>query len=181
MKGESIMAEDILIVVDMQNDFVDGALGTAEAVAIVPNVIEKVKKFDGEVIFTQDTHGEDYLTTQEGRLLPVVHCIKGTEGWQLIDELDKFKEENGCLCYEKPTFGCVALAEDLATRYAEGEIGSVEFIGLCTDICVISNALMVKAHIPEVPIKLDPSCCAGVTPEKHEAAIEAMKSCQILI
>ncbi len=175
------MAEDILVVVDMQNDFVDGSLGTKEAVAIVPNVIDKVKNFDGEVIFTQDTHGEDYPDTQEGGLLPVVHCIRGTRGWELIDELREFKDKNRCLCYEKPTFGCVALAKDLKTRYDKGEIASIEFIGLCTDICVISNALMVKAHIPEVPIKLDPACCAGVTPQKHDAAIETMESCQILI
>jgi len=171
----------ILIVVDMQKDFVDGALGTKEAVAIVDAVVEKVKNFDGEVIFTRDTHFENYMETQEGKNLPVVHCVKNTDGWQIIPKLDVLCKEMGCKCYDKPTFGSTELAEDLKKAYAAGEIESVELIGLCTDICVVSNALMIKAFMPELPVALDSACCAGVTPAKHEAALETMRSCQILV
>lgn len=167
-----------LIVIDMQKDFVDGALGSKEAEAIVPAVVNKVNAFDGEVIFTKDTHFEDYLTTSEGVVLPVEHCIKGTEGWQLIPPLEKYCTDNNCKVYEKLTFGSVELAQDmLALQNAD----SIELIGLCTDICVVSNALLLKAFLPEVPIKVDATCCAGVTPEKHAAALETMRSCQILV
>ena len=171
----------ILIVVDMQKDFVDGALGTKEAVAIVDAVVEKVKNFDGEVIFTRDTHFENYMETQEGKNLPVVHCVKNTDGWQIIPKLDVLCKEMGCKCYDKPTFGSTELAEDLKKAYAAGEIESVELIGLCTDICVVSNALILKANFPEKDIYVDSTCCAGVTPETHSAALNTMKMCQINI
>lgn len=175
------MPKRILVVVDMQNDFVTGALGTKEAQAIVPAIINKVKNFDGEIIFTQDTHLENYLETQEGKMLPVEHCIKGTEGWELVKELEQLRKQYSYIVYEKPTFGSVRLAQDLEPRYQAGEIESVEVIGLCTDICVISNALMLKAFMPELPILADSFCCAGVTPQKHEAALETMRSCQIQV
>ena len=167
-----------LIVIDMQKDFVDGALGTKEAEAIVSAILDKVNSFDGEVIFTKDTHFEDYLTTSEGAMLPVEHCIKGTEGWQLLPLLEKYCTENNCKVYEKLTFGSVELAQDML---AEQTIESIELIGLCTDICVVSNALILKAFLPEVTIKVDSACCAGVTPEKHAAALETMRSCQICV
>ena len=175
-----------LIVVDMQKDFVNGALGTKEAEAIVPAVLEKINSFEGEIIFTKDTHFENYLSTSEGKLLPVEHCIKETDGWRLIDELENYCSEHNCKVYEKLTFGCKELAQDLleeqltAQNEAE-EIFSIELIGLCTDICVVSNALLLKAFLPEVEIKVDASCCAGVTPDKHKAALETMSSCQIMV
>lgn len=163
----------ILVVVDMQNDFIDGALGTPEAVAIVPYVRERVKNFDGKVIFTRDTHFENYLATEEGRRLPVPHCIKGTHGWQISDELLPFCTE----VIDKLTFG----SSELISRL--GEYGdapeSITLLGLCTDICVISNALLIKAFYPEVPIAVDSRGCAGVSPESHTNALMAMKTCQI--
>ncbi len=167
----------ILIVVDMQNDFIDAALGTKEAVAIVENVKNKIRSYPVEdVIATMDTHGENYMDTQEGKNLPVVHCIKGTEGWKIREDIAELLA--GAKIYEKPTFGSVALAEDLKKINEEEEI-ELELIGLCTDICVVSNALLLKANMPEVTISVDSSCCAGVTPEKHLAALETMRSCQI--
>ena len=163
-----------LIVVDMQTDFVNGALGTAEAQAIVANVEKKIRAFDGKVIFTRDTHEENYMTTQEGRNLPVPHCIRGSEGWEIIPELRTLCDD----VIDKPTFGSVALAARLA---AAGDAESVELIGLCTDICVISNALLMKAMMPEVPVSVDASCCAGVTVESHNNALSAMKMCQIAV
>lgn len=171
----------VLLVIDMQKDFVDGSLGTSEACRIVPAVIEKVSSFDGKVIFTRDTHQANYLETQEGKFLPVEHCIEGTPGWELIPELDAFRVEKGCDVYDKPTFGSVDLARDLTEMYLNGEVDSVELIGLCTDICVVSNAFMIKAFMPELPVSVDPACCAGVTPEKHDAALETMRSCQIIM
>ena len=167
----------ILIVVDMQNDFIDGALGTAEAVAIVPKVAEKIKNFDGTVIYTRDTHEEHYMETQEGRNLPVPHCIRDTEGWQIRTEL----QQAGAEVVDKPTFGSRALAEKLVDMNREEAIDSITLIGLCTDICVISNAFVIKAFLPETPIIVDAACCAGVTPESHERALEAMKVCQIAV
>lgn len=173
---------NVLVVVDMQNDFIDGALGTKEAVEIVPRVIERVKGFDGWVLYTRDTHEGNYLDTQEGRNLPVVHCIRGTQGWELHPLIEALRKE---LPLDKPTFGSVQLGELLKSRdeelKAEGKPGieSVTLIGLCTDICVISNALLVKAYLPEVPVSVDGSCCAGVTPESHETALSAMRMCQI--
>ena len=169
----------ILIVVDMQKDFVDGALGTAEAVAIVPAVVEKIKEYKKEDIFvTRDTHQKDYLSTQEGCNLPVEHCIEGTPGWELDSKVAE--AVSGAAVVNKPTFGSTALV-DMVKKIAEKEDISIELIGLCTDICVVSNALLLKAAMPEVEISVDASCCAGVTPEKHEAALETMRSCQIQV
>ncbi len=168
----------ILVVVDMQKDFIDGALGTAEAEAIVPKVREKIAEYrDGGhcVVFTRDTHGADYLKTQEGRMLPVPHCIEGTDGW----EIDPRLETADSLVIDKPAFGSIELAEKLTEMDKASGLESIELVGLCTDICVISNAILVKAALPEVPVMVDPQCCAGVTPESHDRAIEAMKVCQI--
>lgn len=170
--------QDILIVVDMQNDFISGALGTAEAQAIVPKVVEKVKGFTGRVIFTRDTHFENYLSTQEGRNLPVPHCIKGSDGWQICAELAPLCTEPPV---DKPTFGSYTLAELLATANIREPIGSITLVGLCTDICVIANAMVIKAFLPEVTVKVDAACCAGVTPESHKTALDAMSPCQIVI
>ena len=170
--------KDVLIVVDMQNDFIDGALGTAEAVSIVPKVVEKVKAFPGTVIFTRDTHTENYLSTQEGRKLPVTHCVKGTSGWQIRDELEALRTNNAV---DKPGFGSTALAHMLASMDKAEGLSSVTLVGLCTDICVISNAMLIKAALPEVPVIVDAACCAGVTPASHKNALEAMKMCQIEI
>ena len=166
----------ILIVVDMQNDFIDGALGTKEAVAIVPKVEEKIRNFDGEVFFTRDTHETYYLETQEGKNLPVKHCIRDTEGWQIRKELDALRKTEPI---DKETFGSTDLVGELVTLNEDQGIGSITLVGLCTDICVISNAMLLKAFLPEVPIMVDSLCCAGVTPESHERALEAMKACQI--
>lgn len=173
--------KNVLVVVDMQKDFVDGSLGTKEAVAIIDAVVKKVKEFEGELIFTRDTHYENYMESQEGKNLPVVHCVINTEGWEIIPELEAIRQSRSHACYDKPTFGCTVLAEDLRDAYESGEIGTVELIGLCTDICVVSNALLIKAFCPELPVSVDSSCCAGVTPEKHAAALETMRSCQIYV
>lgn len=167
----------VLVVVDMQKDFISGALGTKEAEAVVDNVAEVIRTFDGEVIFTRDTHTDKYLETQEGRNLPVSHCIKDSDGWQLDKKLVSLRTEPVKI-FDKPTFGSVALAEYLKENE---ELESVTLIGLCTDICVISNALLIKAFLPEVEIRVMENCCAGVTPKSHENALEAMKMCQIKI
>ena len=164
-----------LIVVDMQNDFIDGALGTVEAQAIVPYVKEKIASFDGRVIFTRDTHFENYMETAEGKHLPVPHCIKGTHGWQIRPELDALRKTEPI---DKITFGAKELVEYLKN---ETNIESVTFLGLCTDICVISNVMLVKAFYPELPISVDARGCAGVTPESHKNALSAMQMCQIEI
>jgi len=170
---------NVLIVVDMQNDFIDGALGTEEAVKIVPKVVEKIKTFEGKVLYTRDAHTEDYLSTQEGQNLPVEHCIKGSFGWQIRDEIDALRKGEAI---DKPTFGSVDLGEELQRLHNSGDpIESITLIGLCTDICVISNAMLAKAFLPEVPIIVDASCCAGVTVESHKQALGAMKACQIAI
>jgi len=169
----------ILVVIDMQNDFIDAALGTPEAAAIVEAVKDKISSYPaGDVIATMDTHGENYMETQEGRNLPVVHCVRGTDGWQIRPEISELLK--GARIYEKPTFGSTALAEDLRALAQTDEI-ELELVGLCTDICVVSNALLLKAFMPEVPISVDAACCAGVTPEKHLAALETMRSCQIRV
>lgn len=167
-----------LIVVDMQRDFVDGALGTAEAVAIVPRVAEKIRTFDGEIFATLDTHDDSYMSTAEGRHLPVPHCIKGTDGVQLDKTVAAALHERGCTTVEKRTFGSVDLPR-LIKEAAGDKDFTLELVGLCTDICVVSNALLLKAHFPEAPIAVDAACCAGVTPQAHAAAIATMKSCQI--
>ncbi len=169
----------ILVVVDMQRDFIDGSLGTKEAQSIVEAVKEKIRTYEPEnVVATRDTHPENYLKTYEGRHLPVEQCIEGTDGWQLYPGIDELL--SGCVIFDKPTFGSVKLAEYLKKLNAASPI-EVEIVGLCTDICVISNALLIKAYLPEVNISLDPKCCAGVTPESHEAALTTMRSCQIQI
>ena len=167
----------LLVVIDMQNDFVTGVLGTKEAQEILPLVNEKIAQAQ-RVIYTLDTHGEDYLSTQEGRKLPVVHCVKGTWGHMLADGL---LVKDGSEKIEKPTFGSVALGETVRGMLERAEIDSVELIGVCTDICVISNAMLLKAYCPELPVLVDASCCAGVTPQSHETALNAMRACQIAI
>lgn len=166
----------VLLVIDMQNDFIDGALGTKEAVLIVPKVADVIRAFDGPVLATRDTHGEDYLTTQEGKKLPVEHCIKGTKGWEIRDEIAQLLKEEPV---DKETFGSVRLGQYLKELDAKEKIEEITLVGLCTDICVISNALLVKAFLPQVPVKVLADCCSGVTPESHDNALEAMKVCQI--
>lgn len=163
----------LLVVVDMQKDFIDGALGTQEAQKIVPEVIDEIKNFDGDVVFTFDTHSSIYLETREGKNLPVEHCIKGTDGWKLHKDIEPLSL--GKKCFYKPTFGSVELAEFVQG----GDYTDITLIGLCTDICVISNAMLIKAFLPEVNVSVKASCCAGVTPESHENALSAMKMCQI--
>ena len=166
----------LLLVIDMQNDFIDGALGTPEAVAIVPAAAEKIRTWVGVLAATMDTHGPDYLSTREGRSLPVVHCVRGTEGWQLRPEIAEALGD--APIFEKPAFGSVALAEYLRTL---PDLEEVQLVGLCTDICVVSNALLLRAFLPETPISVDAACCAGVTPQRHAAALETMAACQIRI
>lgn len=167
----------ILLVIDMQNDFIDAALGSREAKAIVDAVKEKIRSYPAEnVIATMDTHGENYMDTQEGRNLPVMHCIRGTRGWQLQADIAELLRH--VKIYEKPSFGSMELAEELK-KLSEKEEIELELVGLCTDICVVSNALLLKAAMPEVKISVDAACCAGVTVEKHRAALETMRSCQI--
>lgn len=175
------MGNKYLIVIDMQNDFVDGALGTPEAQAIADAVVEEAKSFDGTVAFTLDTHGEDYLSSQEGANLPVPHCIKGTPGWQLIPALDSVAHERNARIFEKPTFGSTDLAAWLQAENAANPIESIELVGVCTDICVVSNALLIKAVLPEVALVVDAALCAGVTPAAHEAALATMRSCQVQV
>ena len=162
-----------LIVVDMQTDFITGSLSSDAAEAIVSAVVDKVKKFDGNVIFTRDTHFEDYLQTQEGRNLPVEHCIKNTDGWQICDELKPYAN----IVVDKVTFGSIDLP-DIIKNFGEN-IEKIELCGLCTDICVISNAMILKAAFPEVPIAVDSKCCAGVSKENHNTALDAMRAVQI--
>ena len=175
------MARNYLIVVDMQEDFINGALGTKEARAIVPAVVEKVKSFDGTVLFTRDHHDENYGTTQEGNFLPVPHCIAHSAGWEFVKPLEELRKACGYKVYEKGAFGSVSMAEELRAEHEKEEIGSIELAGVCTDICVVSNALLLKAYLPEVPVYVDEKCCAGVTPEKHRCALETMKSCQVIV
>ena len=173
----------VLVVVDMQNDFINGALGTKEAEAVVPGVVEKIREFDGKIIATRDTHGEDYLESEEGKHLPVVHCVKGTEGWEIRREVEEaLRAKSGYRVIDKPAFGSVELGACVKKLdETEESVEEITLIGLCTDICVISNALLLKAYLPEVPVRVEASCCAGVTPQSHEQALEAMKMCQIEI
>lgn len=169
----------ILVVVDMQNDFIDGALGTAEAQGIVERVVDKIHSYsEGCIYATRDTHGEDYLETSEGKYLPVKHCIKGTKGWEIREEVALAMPQ--AVIVDKPTFGSEELAQKLWEENNKEEI-EIELIGLCTDICVVTNALLLKTRLPEVKISADASCCAGVTPESHKAALLTMKMCQIEI
>jgi len=179
---------DMLIVVDMQRDFVSGCLGSAEARAIVPQVAARICRADEEgtqVVLTLDTHENDYMDTREGRFLPVPHCIRGTEGWALEPEIAKACKR-GMISFEKPTFGSTALMHHVAALagakgYVNGKGMTVELCGVCTDICVVSNAMLIKAALPEADLIIDSALCAGVTPDKHEAALETMRSCQITV
>lgn len=167
----------ILVVVDMQNDFIDGALGTAEAAGIVDNVVRKIHSYPPDCIYaTRDTHGENYLETPEGKYLPVEHCIKGTEGWEIRKEVAQALPE--AVVVDKPLFGSEELVQKLREESKKEEI-EIELAGLCTDICVVTNALLLKTALPEVRIHVDASCCAGVTPESHAAALLTMKMCQV--
>lgn len=173
---------DVLVVVDMQNDFVSGTLGSAEAREIVPYVVGRV--VDGinrgeKVLFTRDTHEDNYLNTQEGRKLPMAHCVRGTEGWEIIDQLREYTVERQVL--DKPAFGSRELGETLAAMNEQEPVEKITLVGLCTDICVISNAMLLKAFLPETEIVVDAGCCAGVTPKSHKNALEAMKVCQIAV
>ena len=174
------MKNKLLVIVDMQNDFVAGSLGSAEAQAIVDNVCEKIRGWEGVIAFTYDTHGEDYMNTLEGKKLPVPHCIRGTSGWALNDKVRRFAEgellpEKVRIRIEKPTFGSFELVEFAKSMNFE----SIEIVGLCTDICVISNAILLRAGMPDTPIAVDAKCCAGVTPQTHAHALSVMKKCQI--
>lgn len=176
----------VLIVVDMQNDFINGVLGTAEAEAILPAVVDKIMKYralgaEGRILATKDTHFDNYPETREGRKLPAVHCIRGTVGWEFNPAVGQALGGEAEV-YEKPTFGSEHLAEDLKRTYqgCQDEV-EIELIGVCTDICVVSNALLIKAVLPEAEISVDASCCAGVTPESHEAALQTMQMCQITV
>lgn len=168
---------DILLVIDMQNDFIDGSLGTKEAVGIVDRVAEEIRKFPQEDVFaTRDTHEENYLETQEGKKLPVEHCIRGSRGWEINEKIAAALK--GAQVIDKPTFGSKILAEKIAALAETQEI-RVTLTGLCTDICVVSNALLIKAYVPEVLVRVRKDCCAGVTPASHEAALTTMQMCQI--
>lgn len=170
----------ILVVVDMQNDFVDGALGSNEAVAIVDNVVNKINEFDGSIIVTYDTHQDNYMETREGKYLPVPHCIKNTEGWKLNDKVQNALDIKGDYTFiHKPTFGSTELVDVVGAYCDEEENAEVTLVGLCTDICVVSNAMLLKANYPEMNIYVDASCCAGVTVDSHNAALTTMKMCQI--
>ena len=176
----------VLVVIDMQNDFIDGSLGTPEAVGIVPNVVEKIRSWTGPIYATQDTHFHDYLETQEGRVLPGPHCIQGTPGWHIAPAVRAALSEGAgrnesTLYLTKSTFGSKDLAEILAGRNREEPIEEIELAGLCTDICVISNALVIKAFLPEVPLAVDAACCAGVNPESHRNALKVLKMCQVRV
>ena len=169
----------ILVVVDMQNDFIDGVLGSEQAVQIADKVACKINAFDGEIIVTYDTHFSNYLETAEGKKLPVVHCVKGTTGWELNVNVERALKDKKYSVIEKPNFGSpVELPSLIRSKYGDFT-GEIHFIGVCTDICVVSNAIILKANFPEAEIFVDSACCAGVTVEKHKAALETMRSCQI--
>lgn len=171
--------KNILVAVDLQKDFVNGSLGTAEAEAIIENAVKKIKTHNGPIFATYDTHGENYLDTAEGKKLPVVHCVKGTPGWQLDSRIEAaLAEKDNVRFVEKKTFGSTDLPHMIEELCAGDEL-SIELIGLCTDICVVSNALILKASFPESEVSVDASCCAGVTPKLHESALAVMRSCQI--
>lgn len=176
---EEVDMRELLIVIDMQNDFIDGALGTKEAQSIVQQVVQEIGKYDEkDIIATRDTHTQAYLSTQEGKYLPVPHCIYGTHGWEINQQVQQAL--GNALVLDKPTFGSKQLAECVAEISKEEEV-SVTLVGVCTDICVVSNALLLKAYFPEMPIRVIASCCAGVSPETHLAALQTMKMCQIQV
>ena len=169
----------VLLVVDMQNDFITGSLGTVEAQAVIPYATAIVADFPGKIIFTRDTHDDGYLSTQEGAYLPVVHCVEDTPGWQIVEDLLPFTTTAEII--NKPTFGSAELVERLVTLHNENPITEITLIGLCTDICVVTNALLIKTALPEIKVSVDPKACAGVSVAKHDAAIETMRSCQVTI
>ncbi|WP_302609937.1 cysteine hydrolase family protein [uncultured Mitsuokella sp.] len=165
----------VIVVIDMQNDFIDGALGTKEAQVMLPHLVAKLEREkDALLIFTQDTHSKNYMETQEGRNLPVPHCIKPEKGWEIAPSLQPFVKKAAAVI-EKPAFGSLELPKAVAKLQPD----EVELVGLCTDICVISNAMILKAAFPELPAAVDASCCAGVTPASHDNALQAMKMCQV--
>lgn len=168
-----------LVVVDMQKDFIDGSLGSAEAQAILPKVIDKIKNFPGTVVYTRDTHGEDYLETLEGKKLPVVHCVRDTEGWKFQEDIQELVTANRSLVFDKETFGSIQMAGCLQGIDRMAPIDEVIVVGLCTDICVMANATLIRTAMPNTPVRVDASCCAGSTPQAHRCALEAMKSLQI--
>lgn len=173
----------LLVVVDMQNDFITGSLGTKEAEGIIQNVVSKIETYRKEgskVVYTRDTHEKNYLETREGSNLPVVHCVKGTWGWELQEEIEKTRQQTDSI-FDKGTFGSTALGEYVAEEFKKDSQLEIELVGLCTDICVISNALLIKAYCPEIKIAVDARCCAGVSVESHENALMAMKMCQVEI
>ena len=168
---------NILIAVDLQNDFISGCLGSSEAIAIAPIAAQKIRDFSGEILFTMDTHFDDYLSSQEGKRLPIPHCIKGTDGWQLCPEIAPL--QNGRPVFEKSAFGSEELAAYLKCENQKERIDQIILLGVCTDICVISNAMLIKAALPDCPVAVDAAACAGVTPASHENALQAMAACQI--
>ena len=174
---------NVLIVIDMQHDFIDGSLGSPQAQAIVPVVRETIRNFDGPIVFTRDTHDEGYLASQEGKHLPVEHCARGTKGWEIADDLFQVACERGQRVdvLDKPNFGSLDLLSHLKAMHEEEAIETIAMVGLCTDICVVSNALILKAGLPEIPLHVDARCCAGVTHESHEAALLTMKMCQCIV
>lgn len=177
--------QKVLVVIDMQKDFVDGALGSAQAQLIVDNVRNKIEDFDGPIIFTRDTHDTNYLESQEGKFLPVTHCVKNTEGWHIVPGLIEAAEGRPIMSpvsfIDKPNFGSFELLSRLEGMNSVNPIESITLVGLCTDICVVSNAIILKAGLPEIPVYVDSSCCAGVTEESHQAALTTMKMCQCII
>ncbi len=177
MLAGGVFMRCFLVAVDLQNDFVTGVLGTADSPAAAASAERIIADFKGEVVFTRDTHERDYLSTQEGRRLPVSHCVKGSEGWRLCPEVSRFSE--GKKIFDKPAFGSLELADYLISENAKARIDCVTLIGVCTDICVISNALIIKAALPECRVAVIRSACAGATREGHERALAAMRACQI--
>ncbi len=175
------MTNNYLIVIDMQNDFLTGALGTAEGASIINDVAQRAADFPGTVWFTRDTHTAEYLSTQEGQRLPIPHCIEGSEGWQLAPALETVRQTRQGQVFDKPAFGSPQLAEALLQAHQKTPITSITFVGVCTDICVLSNVLLCKAFLPEVPIRVESSLCAGVTPQRHQTALSAMEACQVEI
>lgn len=168
-----------LVVVDMQNDFIDGSLGSPEAQAVLPKIIERIENFPGTVVYTRDTHEDNYLETLEGKKLPVIHCVRESEGWKLHKDVQKLQEEKRSLIFDKDTFGSIQMAGCLQGIDRMAAIDEVVVVGLCTDICVMANAILLRTAMPNTPVRIDASCCAGSTPEAHRCALEAMKSCQI--
>ncbi len=174
--GASAMRR-FLVVVDMQNDFIYGPLGTPEAASIVDRVAERIEGYDGTVLYTMDTHGDDYLETREGRILPVPHCVRGTDGWAMPDRIRDALTSRGAERFEKSAFASL----DLARHLWDVGAGIVDIVGVCTDICVVSNALLLRAALPDADIVVDPDCCAGTTPAMHRKALDVMLSCQVSV